>query len=224
MDGYKARLVINGEQTEGEGEISFSDGKTTLSATFPDEEIVKSVVFVPEEEACFLEKRGELTFRARFVSGEESVMVCETPYGEMEIPVWTMRYRHKSTENKVTLWLSYVLPYCEVGGDAEESAALPLDRAMATPGRAVIVINAKDEEVCGAENGVFGGKEPVSEEPIGEEPVSEEPDGVSEGAFDETACGAEVSAAEEAAEDSEEAVIGEKITLLFTLEKKIPVC
>ena len=214
MDGYKARLVINGEQTEGEGEISFSDGKTTLSATFSGEEIVKSVGFVPEEEACFLEKRGELTFRARFVPGEESEMVCETPYGEMRIPVWTMRYRHKSTENKVTLWLSYVLPYCEMGGDAEESASLPLDRAMATPGRAFIVINAKDEAACGAESGVFGG----------EEPVSEEPDGVSEGAFDEAACGAEAAAAEEAVEDSEEAVIGEKITLLFTLEKKVPVC
>lgn len=199
MSGYKARLVINGKQTEGEGDVSFSDGKTVLSATFSGEEEMQSIAFTPEEDACGMEKRGELTIFSRLAPGEEGEMRCETPYGEVRIPVHTLHYRYKFAENRIMLWLSYVLPYSEAEEDATEEVASSLEKAMEAPGRAAIVITAEDAQVGDRKD---------------DQPESCD--------FDRESEAGDVG--EEELAVGEEVMIGEKVTLLFSLEKKVPVC
>ena len=122
MKKYKASLTINGERSEGEGELSLEGGETVLSATFPKGESTGSVRFTPEEFGCVMEKRGELTIFSRFIQGQETEMACDSPYGRIQIPVRTLGYRYKSTENGATLWLSYVVLYGEEGGEATEES------------------------------------------------------------------------------------------------------
>lgn len=202
MKKYKASLTINGERSEGEGELSFADGKAILSAVFPDGEKVDCVVFTPETNGCVMEKRGELPIFSRFIPGERTEMVCDSPYGRVLIPVLTLRCRCQLSEESAMIWLSYVVLYGEEGGeqdDAEETGEIPSDLAAKADG------TLKDAALD------FAGE-------TEEETAKVAPDFMGEE-------GASLTGEKAMPADLEEdAFFGGKFSVLFTLKRKDPVC
>ena len=147
---YRASLSINGERTDGDGMLSVADGKTVLSATFPKGEPIRSVVFTTEEEGCRMEKTGKLPLVCLFVPGKVTEMACETPYGGVEIPVLTERFRYRVTEEGATLWLSYLIPSDPAGNHGTvDPAAFCLENSTVCGEKFTVLFTLKKEgEFC----------------------------------------------------------------------------